>query len=282
MSPSKSRARLGRRQGRQRERTKSKGAADARSGRLTRVAAYATIAGTLFAAATVAIALGTSAHGSSHSRLTPAILQPLSLVVKQTQDKPSAEVILHNLGSQRSIVTEAQTQILAAGQLTLCGSQGELDLSENYNVLLPATPAAGEVISTPLHEQLAGDEADRFSLSFATVGSASLKEFKLPQRIHVYELQLALLHDDQGSPLQLGKVVIAVPTTPRISEYFLTAATTAAAFRRHMMRAFGRRFYVEHRACYRHNGLALKRLLALPGARDPALTAAASHLVIPR
>ncbi len=205
----------------------------------------------------------------------------MSLVARQTKGKPSVEIILHNLGGERSIVTEVQTRILQAGQLTLCSSQGELNLSANYNVLLPATPAAGQVIATPLHEQLAGDEADRFSLSFAAVGQTSVAEFKLPQRIYVYELDLSLFHDAQRTPVKLGKVVLALPTMPRINEYFLTAETTTPAFRSHMTSSFGRRFYAEHRACYRHNALALERVLALPGARDPALTAATSHLVVP-
>jgi hypothetical protein len=248
--------------------------------RLARAAAYATIVGALLAATTLAIALTGSAHNSSHQAPRPAILQPLSLVVEQAKDKPSVQVIIHNLGSERSIVTEVRTHILAEERLILCGSQGELDLSGHYTVLLPATPSPGQVIATPLHEQLAGDEADRFSLAFAAVGQTSVKEFELPQRVYVYQLGLSLIHDAQRAPVRLGKVVLAVPALPRVNEYFLTAEDTTPAFRKHMTSSFGSRFYGEYRACYRHNGLALERMLALPGARDPALTAATSHLVL--
>lgn len=228
----------------------------------------------------MAITLGESAHGSSHGGRQPAILQPVSLVVKQVEDEPSVEAILHNLGGARSILTDAQTHILAEGQLTQCSSQGALDLSGDYNVLLPATQPAGQVIVTPIHEQLAGDEADRFSLSFATVGQTSVKEFKLPQRVYVYELDLSLLHDVQRTSVRLGKVVLAVPAVPQVNEYFLTDEVATPAFRSHMLRSFGSHFYAEHRACYRHNALTLERVLALPGARDPKLTAATSHLVV--
>ncbi len=134
---------------------------------------------------------------------------------------------------------------------------------------------------TPLHEQLAGDEADRFLLSFATVSDVSVREFKLPQHIYVYEFALSLQHDAQRAPVELGKAVIAVPTMPRVNEYFLTAEDATLAFRAHIIRSFGSHFYAEHRACYRHNAFALNRVLALPGARDPELTGATSHLVAP-
>lgn len=143
------------------------------SGRLTRAASYATVIGTLLAAATLVITLGVNAHRPAELR--PARLQPVSLVVQQTRDKPIVEVILHNLGGARSIVTEVQTHVLAEGQLTQCASQGELNLSGSYSVLLPATAWADQVIATHIHEQLAGDEADRFSLSFATVGETSVE-----------------------------------------------------------------------------------------------------------
>jgi hypothetical protein len=119
------------------------------------------------------ITLGVNAHRPAELR--PARLQPVSLVVQQTRDKPIVEVILHNLGGARSIVTEVQTHVLAEGQLTQCASQGELNLSGSYSVLLPATAWADQVIATHIHEQLAGDEADRFSLSFATVGETSVE-----------------------------------------------------------------------------------------------------------
>jgi hypothetical protein len=245
--------------------------------RLTRMAAYATIVGAALAAATVAISLGSGDSSHALSARAPH-LQPVDLVVSDRRGDTQLEVILHNVGTGRSIVKEARFRILHVARLTLCASQGDLPLSERYNVLLPSDATPGQVITAPIHEQLASDEADRFALSLAVSGEVNIKTFKLPEHIYIFQLDLSLLRDVDSARIDLGKVLIALPTIPLVDEYFETEEHDTAAFRAARTRLFGARYLAEHESCWRANALELKRVLALPGMRSPELTDATSHL----
>jgi hypothetical protein len=247
--------------------------------RLTRAALYATIAGAVLAAVTVGLSLGSSAS-SSPRRASPPQLRLVNLVVYNNRNRPRVEVILQNHGQERSIVKEALVRVLHVAQLALCASQGELPLSETYNVLLPSSAKPGQAIATPIHEQLAGDEADRFDLSFAISGESSVNTFKPPERIYVLQLELALRHDTDPKPIPLGDVVLALPTVPSAGEYFETREHKAPAFRAWAASTFGANYYAEHEACWRANTLKLKPVLALPGKRSAELTSANSQLVL--
>jgi hypothetical protein len=247
--------------------------------RLSRAALYATIIGTALAAITLVVSLSSSAS-SGPRRASPPQLQLVNLVVYNNHNRPRVEVILQNHGQERSIVKEALVRVLHVAQLKLCASQGELPLSETYNVLLPSSAKPGQTIAAPIHEQLAGDEADRFDLSFAVSGESTVATFKLPERIYVLQLGLALRHDNDPTPIPLGKVLLALPTVPSAGEYFETSAHEAPAYRAWAASTFGADYYAEHEACWRANTLELKPALALSGKRAAELTSETSQLVL--
>jgi hypothetical protein len=250
--------------------------------KLMRMAAYATIVGAVLAAVTVALNFG-PAGSSSHAMSGRAPrLQSIDLVVHNNLDPAHSriEVILHNVGTGRSIVKGVVLHILHVTQLGICTTQGDLPLSETYDVLLPSHPSPGQNITVPLHEQLASDEADRFALSPAVSGDTTEELPKVSRHIYIFQLNLSILHDTDTAPVNAGDVLIALPNVPTVDEYFLTKEHVTPSFRAKRMRQFGANYFTEFEPCWRANALKIKLALALPGERSEEFTDAVSQMVV--
>ncbi|CAO5246581.1 effector-associated domain EAD1-containing protein [Frankia sp. AgKG'84/4] len=143
------------------------------------------------------------------NRSPPAAqLQVDDLVVEQTDssDRPSQVVVtLHNTSSRRVVVTRAVLTVVAHVSVPVCYQNGELPISADYGVRLPKNPVERQIVSTPVSQQLAPDEADRFALQLAKPADTAT---------HLYRLQLSLQHDGDKRPLTVGEFMVSTPYVP--------------------------------------------------------------------
>lgn len=128
--------------------------------------------------------------------------------------KPRIELRLHNVGTQRSVLTSARFELKRHVRIAACGVGAGLLESASYDVMLPGEPARDEVVEVPINQQLGPDEADRFSFRLST--PEAYKD-DLGTTV-IYEIGISVLHDDAPEPLKAGEVVVAVPATPARSD----------------------------------------------------------------
>lgn len=130
------------------------------------------------------------------------------------QAKPRIEVRLHNVGTQRSVLTSARFEVKRHVRIAACGVGSGLLESASYDVMLPGEPARDEVVEVPINQQLGPDEADRFSFRLSTPEAF---DDDLGTTV-IYEIGISVLHDNAPEPLKAGDVVVAVPATPARSD----------------------------------------------------------------
>ena len=137
--------------------------------------------------------------------------------------KPRVEVRLHNTGTGRSVLTSARFTITDFVRITPCGLGAGLVASARYDVVLPIAPRSGQVLETPINQQLGPDQADRFVFRLG-VGNA-IEEI-LGETL-VYELRVAVVHDNAPDPADVGRVVVALPgaVPPDFLEAFTAPGT---------------------------------------------------------
>jgi hypothetical protein len=136
---------------------------------------------------------------------------PALTASRQTDDsKPRIEVRLQNIGNRRSVLTSAILTVRREVVVAPCGLGAGLLVSATYDVLLPNRAAEGQAIEVPINQQLGPDEADRFTFNLGLEDPA--KDFGLTL---VYQLDIAVRHDNSDKPVDLGRVVVALPGTPR-------------------------------------------------------------------
>lgn len=251
---------------------------------LARKASWATIAGLPIAGLAVALALvspsgGSNDDGDAPSAATttaakaPALTKDDVVVIDRlgNADAPRIEALVHNAGTARSVVTRAELRVERVESLEQCASQGDLPLSNAYDVRLPVE--AGDVASVALHQQLAPDEADRFALDLA---SEQPNGPDGAPRIWLYQLNVALFHDGRPTPLDLGEVVVTVPDVPAATSFYWTAET--ADYVRDWLPPGA---YKANAECWLRNTERLHAVLALPGARAPDLARVAREMIVP-
>ncbi len=168
---------------------------------------------------------------------------------------PTVSVRLHNKGNQRSVLTDAELTIEQVARVEFCQAGGSLDVSGKYDVVVPASTKVGDTIEVPLSQQLGADEADVFDLTFTTDPEDDAYEYRM------YEVSLALRHDNAKRPLDAGRFLISVPFAPQQGD-LLDAENEASS----------------ERACYAKNEAAVAALLQSDAARSQQFDALAAYL----
>lgn len=120
---------------------------------------------------------------------------------------PSVAIRLHNRGNQRTILTNAKLSVREVAAVDFCQAGGTLDVSGNYDVVLPASAEVGDTLDVPLSQQLGADQADVFTISFTTDPDDDQFQYR------IYELGLSLEHDTDRV-LDAGSFLISVPLAP--------------------------------------------------------------------
>lgn len=169
--------------------------------------------------------------------------------------KPTVAVRLHNKGNQRSILTNAELTVRQVGIVKFCQAGGTLDVSGTYDVVIPESAKVGDTIDVPLSQQLGGDEADVFEITFTTDPDDDAYEYRM------YVLDVALEHDNAKRPLDAGTFVISVPLAPMDAD-LLTDENKASS----------------EAACYAANEAAVARILESGAVRSQQFDDLAAYL----
>jgi hypothetical protein len=167
---------------------------------------------------------------------------------------PSVAIRLHNRGNQRTILTNAELSVREVAVVDFCQAGGTLDVSGNYDVVLPASAVQGETIDVPLSQQLGADQADVFTLSFTTDPDDDQFQYRM------YELGIALEHD-KSEVLDAGTFVISVPLAPMDAD-LLTDENKASS----------------EAACYAANEAAVTKILKSGAVRSQQFDDLAAYL----
>jgi hypothetical protein len=210
-----------------------------------------------------------SSSGASVTSTSPhkASLRVVDLVVLNGTDwerTPQIQVILHNTGSQRSIIKRALFRIQRLAALPVCFTDGELLVSKKYDVTLPTTPPKdGAPVEKPVSQQLGSDEADRFAFSLSAPQSIEAPT------VYLYQLQIEFLHDTESTPLRVGNVIVALPGAPGrhgLEFWHKGEASKFDAAYSHLGS-----YQATVRSCLDSNTSKLHKMLALEGARSKEL-----------
>ncbi len=84
--------------------------------------------------------------------------------------------------------------------------------STRYDVTLP--DRAGAAVEVPIDQQLGPDEADRFAFRLTAAGG----ETRHVGQDLFFELDVSVRHDNDPKPLRVGRVLVALPGTPRADD----------------------------------------------------------------
>jgi hypothetical protein len=241
---------------------------------LARKAAWATILGLPLAAITLVVGIATSGGGSSSnaSSAREPSLRSVDVVVRNPDhgdQAPRVEITTHNVGTRRVVITRARVRVDRVEPLRLCISQGDLPLGQPYDVTLPLT--AGRTVDIPIERQLGDDRADRFALA---LGVPQARPGKGLVGVRLYRLHLVLLNDGSSGPLDVGEVLVAVPSLPYRGGYYWTSSTA------HEL-GYYRSWFPRLLPCWRANTARLRAMMALPGARSPDLAGIADEMIDP-
>lgn len=256
-----------------------------KSERLSRWANWATIVAVPIAVLALVVTL-LSAGGNGSATPDPggassASLQQVGLAVRNDvslDEMQGLEVLLHNAGGQRSVVSGARIEILRVDPLPLCFSQGDLQLSGHYDAQLSTDAEPGDVVEVPLHQQLGSDEADRFEIALGLSG----EEESSSSDLYLFELDVSLEHDGAQPPVGLGRALVSLPMLPPPGAYYW-ARDTGSSLKRYMIsgNASVQETWGPPMSCWLANTETLRRVLAGSAARSPQMDAIGSDIVTP-
>ena len=166
------------------------------------------------------------------------------------------DITVRNTGETVSVITGATFRIRDFALLRICEAGGGLEPTAKYDVELPSDPTPDDVVEAKVSQQIPPHEADRFVIRL----NVPFEAMQFGMRL--YYVDVALVHDASARPVPAGSAVVSVPFNPD-ENYF------PASFSNFDDLPPG-----EVRDCYVDNEEALRRFLALEGARSPALTEA--------
>ncbi len=130
------------------------------------------------------------------------------------------EVTLHNMGDRLVVIDGARVKIRHVYKLRRCASQDDILLSHVYGLALPASAHEGETFEAELHQQVGGDEADRFR-----VGLSTKLPTEDPTSLYLFEAEVSLQNDGPQPDLPLGTAVLGLPELPTPGEYYWDSGT---------------------------------------------------------
>ncbi|HXQ88339.1 MAG TPA: hypothetical protein VN733_01760 [Solirubrobacterales bacterium] len=170
-------------------------------------------------------------------------------VSQQTSDSGTrVELRLKNEGERRAYITAATFTISRLIRVPPCGAGGGVMLSGHYAVVLPRDAAEGETIEAPIDRQILPDGVDRFE--FRVGRDRDGMDVGLT---YVYQLDVALRHDGASEPVDVGRILVALPGVPSIAATGLNRPPS------------------EQQGCIEDTVKSLQEAAELDGTRSPAL-----------
>jgi hypothetical protein len=163
------------------------------------------------------------------------------------------DVTLRNASDVISVIKGANLRIRDFALLKICEAGGGLTPSVAYDVMLPPSPSAGELVEVDISQQVPSNSADRFTIRMNVPPSTWGDGRRL------YRLDVELLHDTATRPLQAGTAIVSVPHLPT-RDYFPASIANPASYAPDIL------------ACYEQKEETLRSFLKLEGKRSPGLT----------
>jgi hypothetical protein len=215
--------------------------------------------------------------GGSGSKETPvaaasppahtAKLQVLDLAVSGgnpgvlLRDRPTPSKIdltVRNAGSLVSVLTRLGLRVRATGFVAICQAGGGLEPSKNYDVLLPPRAHIGQLIRYKLSQQVAPNNADRFTVR------VDVPEPARQLGTYLYQLDVLLFHDQARAPVKAGTVIVAAPFVPTPPDFWSAAPAKWRA-------EFAGAASGPVKECMMKNEAVYRTILALKGERSSLL-----------
>jgi hypothetical protein len=128
------------------------------------------------------------------------------------RSRARVEVRLRNTGERRTFITDAVVTIRKMIAVPPCGVGGGIEVSNTYDVVVPRHATDGDSVGFPINQQIAPDGVDRFVFTVGHDRDAGEV---------VYQLDLAVRHDNEKEPLEVGRVLIALPGAPTTYRSYL-------------------------------------------------------------
>lgn len=186
-------------------------------------------------------------------------------------DRPALELFVHNGGRARSVISRAQLEILRIDPIRVCFTQSALGVSERYGAELPVDAKAGDLVTVPVHQQIAPDRADRFEIGLSAVGEDPMSGEDTPS-IYLFEVRVSLLHDGKRAPLEMGEALVSIPELPMGSDYLLPAGTFKEVTEMFLTPNLSlREAWGRPMACWRSNAMAMMQARDSEAVRSPQL-----------
>jgi hypothetical protein len=180
----------------------------------------------VIAGATAAVrSLGSDEPGPSIQALEPVVHNPeseyegltlpsgLAATRRTDRSKARIEIRLQNTGERRTYITEAIVTVRKVIAVPPCGVGAGIRLSAAYDILLPRDARPGDTVEVPINQTIPGDGVDRFVFRVdRRKGELDLTDF-------IYQLDLAVRHDNAADPIDVGRVVVSLPGAPRVDSF---------------------------------------------------------------
>lgn len=246
-----------------------------REARLSRHWAAIGAVGTLLAiVVSVVIALTTGSASSSRSDGSLEVVDSVVINTRPELTPTRIDLKLHNLSTRRIVLRRALITVEQVEQLSLCYTQGDLAVSNDYPVTLPTHRG---VVRVPLNQQIGPDAADRFTLSL-DVPREPAREGSEPH-LYVLRFRVAIGHDGSARPLEVGQFVMGFPNAPSGVVWYWPKDYEGKS-REDLAQAFNFAFpYAAYmRRCWAPNTIRLRRILRLPGERSDDMKATLGDL----
>lgn len=188
---------------------------------------------------------------------------------------------MHNAGLDSSVVSRARIEVLAVHRLPLCYTQGDLPLSEGYDVRLPGDAVQGDVVETPLHQQIRPRGNDRFRVNLGVDDKGG--EGRPFPGVHLFELSFALTHDGLAEPLDMGTALLSIPQVPMATLYYLREGELAELEDSYNGAGYytPRDMWSGAMPCWQANGEALPDIASSSAARSPEMDEVLREAVVP-
>lgn len=212
---------------------------------------------------------------------TPGPQLALSQVVVVPPDGAGSvatlDVTVRNDGDRVGVLTAVELSVDDFAYLPPCLYGSDLEVTGEYEAVLPDDPAGGDVVRVTLHQQIEPGAVDRFTIGL-----------KAPQReglgvlaSYVYLLRVSVLQDRAGPAVAAGPVLVDAGSALDSDGtfYFGAPRDATAADAGSGGLCGGETDCVRQQvACWNANRAALLPLLAVPATRSPGGDAAAADL----
>jgi hypothetical protein len=171
-------------------------------------------------------------------------------VAEDPNGHPVLDISVRNTGDTVAVITGATFVVRDFAIIDLCEGGSAMGPSMNYPFVLPPAPARGATAQLAISQQVASDEADRFTIDLST----SSEEMETTQ-VRLYRFDVALAHDLEERPLAAGTAILALPAPPPGSGFLEPVPGSPDI------------------PCYAENRATLRRFVELEGTVDPLLEA---------